>query len=206
LKIVKSIDNIFNTLFEKHKESKKGIFIILVGGCSRAGKSSLSLYLEEKFKCNEINCRILNLDSWLISVDKRKTNSKVLERFEIIEINKAVKNILNNEIVIPPFYNPVSRKREKNSSGQPIKLESGILIVEGVISLAVEYLLNISDVNIYVDITDTLRIKRLIHFYKDVKKIEKDRYKKIIQDREIEETLFIKNTKNNADFIFCWDS
>ena len=54
----------------------------------------------------------------------------------------------------------------------------------------------------YVYISDTLRIKRLINFYRDVKKIEKNLYKKIIIDREIEETIFIKNTKNNADFIF----
>lgn len=197
-----TIDSTFYTLLEKYKESKKDIFIILIGGCSRSGKSSLSFSLENKFKPQNIKCKILNLDSWLISVDKRINNSKVIDRYEIIEINEAIKNILNKKIVIPPFYNPISRKREEKSYGNPLQLDSGILIIEGVISLAVEYLLKISDVNIYVDISDTLRIKRLINFYRDVKKIEKNLYKKILIDRELEETIFIKNTKNNADFIF----
>ena len=38
-----------------------------------------------------------------------------------------------------------------------------------------------------------------------MKKVTKDIYKKIIIDREKEETLFIKNTIKNADMIFNWE-
>ena len=200
-----SIDSIFDTLFSKYKESQNGVFVILIGGCSRAGKSTLSHSLANLFNENHIECQIFNLDSWIISVDKRNSNSTVLERYETLEIRKALQKILRKELVVPPFYNPVSRKREEVKFGESLQLDTGVLIVEGVISLANHFILNISDAKIYVSVSDSIRIKRLIKFYRDVKKVTKDIYKKIIIDREKEETLFIKNTIKNADMIFNWE-
>lgn len=199
-----SIEQLFAAVHRAYTESKADIFVILVGGCSRAGKSTLSSVLAEQFETHQIESRIVNIDSWLISVDKRKPDSKVAERYDLDEINLAVAKILNGEAVLPPVYDPATRKRVEGATDKAIQLNTGVLIVEGVITMADRCLLTKSHIKIFVDIADTLRIKRLIDFYSNVKKVEREGYKQIILDREKEETLFVKATAKNADLLFVW--
>ncbi len=144
------------------------------------------------------------MDSWLISVDKRKPDSTVSERYELSGINAAVERIVKGETVLPPVYDPVTRKRVEGITGQPVQLDTGVLIVEGVIALTDTSLRSKSHINIFVDIADTLRIKRLLDFYGRVKKVERATYKNIIREREKEETLFVKGSIHNADLVFNW--
>lgn len=144
------------------------------------------------------------MDSWLISVDKRKPDSTVSERYELAGINAAVEKIVKGETVSPPVYDPATRKRVEGITGQPVQLDAGVLIVEGVIALADTSLRNQSHISIFVDIADILRIKRLLDFYNRVKKVERAAYKNIILEREKEETLFVKRSMYNADLIFNW--
>jgi uridine kinase len=199
-----SIEQLFTAVHQSYTESKENIFVILVGGCSRAGKSTLSSALAEQFKNHQIESRIVNIDSWLISVDKRKPGSKVAERYDLAEINLAVEKILNGETVFPPIYDPATRKRIEGVTDKAIQLNNGVLIVEGVVTMSDRNLLSKSHIKIFVDIADTLRIKRLIDFYSKVKKVERETYKQIILDREKEETLFVKATAENADLLFAW--
>jgi transketolase C-terminal domain/subunit len=49
----------------------------------------------------------------------------------------------------------------------------------------------------FVAVNDSLRIKRLIRFYRDVKKLRRDLYKKIILERESEEVIFVKKSASS---------
>lgn len=199
-----SINELFEVVHQTYIGSGKNIFVILVGGCSRAGKSTLSSALAEQFSNNRIENRVINTDSWLISVEKRKTGSKVAERYDLDEINAALEKILNGETVLPPVYDPATRKRVEGATDKAIQLNAGVLIVEGVITMADRNLLAKSQIKIFVEIGDALRIKRLIEFYRKVKKVDRNTYKQIILEREKEETLFVKATAENADFLFTW--
>lgn len=199
-----SIDELFTAVHRAYTENRTDIFVILVGGCSRAGKSTFSAALAEQFRKNRIESLVINLDSWLISLDKRKDGSTVTERYELEEVNLAVEKILLGDTVCPPVYDPATRKRLEGITDKAIQLKRGVLIVEGVITMADSGLLNKANLKIFVEVADTLRMKRLIDFYARVKQVKRTDYKQIILEREKEETLFVKQTANHADILFSW--
>lgn len=183
-------------------ESLNTPLIVLVGGCSRTGKTVLVSKLIENIISSGINTAILNLDSWLVSLDNRKQNSSVLERYEITSIISAFKRVQQGEVVYPPVYDAVSRRRIADSGDTPISIKDGILFVEGVVALAINKLVENATLRIFIDIPDKLRKQRLIDFYSNVKRLDRKEYKNIIETREKEEVPFVKRTAVNADIVF----
>ena len=182
--------------------STSKVIIILVGGCSRAGKTVLVSKLKKNIISSGINSTAVKLDSWLISVEKRKENSTVLDRYEIPSIISSIKKLQNGDSIFPPIYDVVSRKRIAESADEPIIIERGILFVEGVVALAIQELVKNATLSIFMNIPDTLRRQRLIDFYSGTKKLDKNEYEDIFLKREKEEVPFIKGTVVNADVIF----
>lgn len=176
--------------------------IVLVGGCSRTGKTVLVSRLIGNAVFSDINAVSVQLDSWLISLEERKEESSVLDRYEIPSIMSSIKRLQQTEQIYPPVYDAVSRRRIAESRVAPIVINEGILFVEGVIALAIQELVKNAALRIFVEIPDALRRQRLIKFYSDVKKLDRKEYEDIINKRENEEVLFIKGTAVNADVIF----
>ena len=183
-------------------ESYNKPMTVLVGGCSRTGKTVLSSKLSENFISLGINTAIVKLDSWLISVDNRKQDSSVLERYELPSIISSITKIQRGETIYPPIYDPVSRRRVAEYGLDLISIKDGILFVEGIVALAIEELVSNATIRIFVDIPDMLRQQRLVHFYSDIKKLNRKEFECIIETREKEEVNFIKKTAVNADIIF----
>ncbi|MBU4184747.1 MAG: hypothetical protein KKI12_05750 [Proteobacteria bacterium] len=183
-------------------ESSKKPVIILVGGCSRTGKTVLVSKLTENIISSGINAAVVKLDSWLISLEKRKENSTVLERYEIPSIISSIKKVRQGEVICPPVYDAVSRRRIAESGVDSISITDGILFIEGVVALAIKELVENAAMRIFVDIPDKLRRQRLVDFYSDVKRLDEKEYENIIEKREKEEVTFIKGTAVNADVIF----
>ena len=176
--------------------------LILVGGCSRAGKTVLVSKLTENIISSGINTAVVNLDSWLVSVDNRKQDSSVLERYEIPSIISSVKKVQQGVVIYPPVYDTVSRRRVAEPGFNSISINDGILFVDGVVALAMEELVKNAKLRIFVDIPDKVRKQRLVDFYSDIKRLDRKEYENIIETREKEEVLFIKRTAVNADVIF----
>lgn len=202
MKTIESSDFIVQIVIDEIKRQKRDHFVILVGGCSRTGKTTFSKQLAKKINEQGQNTLIVSIDSWLISLEQRKKNSKVYERYDTKGIVNALSNLLNNKIVIPPFYDLASRGRLNNKEGQSLQLKSGVIIFEGTISLSIRMLLEKSDLNIFVQTSEYKRIKRLIEFYSKIKGLGKSEYKKILLSREDEEIPFIKQSAKNAHIIF----
>jgi len=177
--------------------------IVLVGGCSQTGKTVLVSKLTKNIISSGINTVSIKLDSWLISVEKRKEDSSVLERYEIPSIISSIKTLQKGEQIYTPVYETESRKRIAESGVVPISLKEGILFVEGVVALAIDELVENAILRIFVDIPDKLRKHRLVNFYSNIKKLDRKEYENIIETREQEEVLFIKRTAISADVIFC---
>jgi len=176
--------------------------VVLVGGCSRSGKSTFVREIEKEVNNAGVLTEALSLDNWLISIENRKRSSTVIERYEISRIVQSIKKILNRETIFPPVYNPELRRRTSNSGNIPKYIDYGILFIEGTIALGIEQLRNMSDYSIYVDIPDNIRIERLMDFYTNTKKVDLEKSKKIILERENEEVLFIKNTMQYANLVY----
>ena len=176
--------------------------IVLVGGCSQTGKTVLVSKLSEKFISLGINTAIIKLDTWLVSVDNRKQDSSVLERYEIPSIISSIKKVQRGKTICPPVYDAVSRRRVVEYGVDFISIKDGILFVEGVVALAIEELIKNATLRIFVGIPDKLRKQRLVDFYSNIKRLDRKEYENIIETREKEEVPYIKKTIANADVIF----
>jgi hypothetical protein len=84
----------------------------------------------------------------------------------------------------------------------PLKFNNGVLIIEGTIALALKELLNLASLKVNIMISDCTRYKRLVHFYKSVKQLPSEKYKRLILEREKEEIPFIFEASRNAEIIF----
>lgn len=197
-----SVTDLAHTIENLHRAHSGKVTLVLIGGCSRTGKSTLAERLKEKLRKNNLSVLVVNIDAWLIGIDQRKPETTVLERYDINMISTAIEKLIQGREVRPPVYNVVSRKRINGRYGKPLFLSSGIFIVEGVVGLAIPDLLSKSSLNIFTETTDLLRLERMMDFYKNVKKLHAVAYKKIILSREAEEVPFIKNSAKNADVIF----
>ena len=202
MKIIESVDVIAKNAIDSIKSHNKNHFVILIGGCSRSGKTTFSKQLAQITEENGIDTRIICIDSWLLSIEKRKTNSTVYERYDTEGIAKALHDLLINKTIIPPIYDPISRRQINNQNCPNLHIKSGIIIIEGTITLAIDKLVQKSNLNIFIQTSDCIRLKRLLDFYSRVKGLNKKEYKQIISSREKEEIPFIKKSARFADIIF----
>ncbi|MBA3037994.1 MAG: hypothetical protein FP814_16085, partial [Desulfobacterium sp.] len=191
--ICKSILSAYSSLNKKR-------FFVLIGGCSRSGKTGLAQKLQSEIKRNNINCLIVCLDNWLKGIDERDGSETVRERYNYNKIIKDLEDLRNGIKINPPLYNPMTRMVTNNEN--QLFIDEGICIIDGAVALDIDELRHLSDLNIFVDIPDDLRKERLMQFYSGYKKCPGDECKRIISSREIDEVPIIKKTRSYADMIY----
>lgn len=172
--------------------------LILIGGCSRSGKSTTTEGLSKLFTINDIKNLVINLDNWLITIEKRRENSTVLERYDCRPISESVLRLIKGEKIFPPVYDSVTRKRVAEQSEKPLSIDKGVILVEGVVALAIQDLHDVAALKIYVKTNDQMRLKRIEELYLD-KGFTLEETNKIISARETEEVPFVKRTVNFAN-------
>ncbi len=173
-----------------------------MGGCSRTGKSTLAHAIASHFTTGGTTARVLDIDRWLVSIDRRTAASTVLARYDCEAIVESVGGLMRGQTVHPPVYDLVSRRRIADRSAEGISLDEGLLIVEGVVALAITALVQSATARIYTQIDDPLRLARLRDFYVNTKGLSTAEAESTIQARELEEVPFIKSTIAEADFVY----
>lgn len=197
-----SIDSLYEHVYRIGLNSSMRPSLILIGGCSRSGKSTVTLTLSERLTNDRVENHIVKIDSWLISLEKRTSGSTVLGRYDCEAIVKSIKEILNGNIIYPPIYDVYSRRRIAEYDKIPIFAKTGIVFLEGTIALALRELLEVASLKVFVNISEKIRLQRLNDFYNKTKGLSPTETTKIIYSREIEEVPFIKTTAEYADVIF----
>lgn len=178
------------------------IGLLLIGGFSRSGKTHLSRYLSNAFSEKGILNIMLSLDSWIVSLEKRKPGWTVMERYERESITKSVVELLAGREIFPPVYHAPSRKRVSERSSVPIAIKKGIVIAEGVVALSLEGLREQALLKIFVDLPESERVSRMKRFYIEAKLVHEDEAERILREREREEVPLIKKTCDFADIVF----
>ena len=203
MKTINSVEVLANLVESIHMSSFESKSIILIGGVSRSGKSTLAKKLGLMLETKSIDCQIIEMDKWLVSLEKRKQNSKVIDRYHIESLIISLRDLLSDKVIFPPHYDSISRTQIAEIGSKPLSFKSGILIIEGVVALAVKELEKLAKIKIHVEISDFQRYRRLINFYKVIKAIPSKEYRQLIKDREKEEIPYIKKTSQKADVIFA---
>jgi len=192
-----------STLLDKYSRSDSERFIVSIAGCSRTGKTTLAKKIQEDLLKAGVKSTVIPLDNWLLGLNERKGNETVRGRFQYSAISEALTLLKSGEKIYTPVYDAETRTVISEKSKNPLYIgEKGIGIIDGIVSLDIEKVRDISDFKIFVDIDDETRKERLIEFYTEFKKCTSHEAKKIIEPRETDEVEIIKKTKNYADVVY----
>jgi len=174
--------------------------IILVGGASRSGKSTVATILVEIFSLIGKKAHILPLDGWLKSAEERQELTGVLNRYKFNEIIDEVKKVASSTRRVSIEYTQYDRKLRLPQSKKTVSIgPSDIVIFEGVPALLDAQLLELANLSIYVDIDDITRIKRLKdeYFWRGE---DEEFFVRKIMSRERDEVSLIKELAHKADY------
>jgi uridine kinase len=177
-------------------------FIILIAGCSRSGKSSLAQYLERRLTSQGHSTYILHLDNWITPASLRAKNSSVEERFNLPKLLIDVDTLLAGGEIFLHQYQSKTRESTGDTIRSTLPSDAEFVIIDGAVSLLNHKLRSKADLRIFVEVEKFTRLRRLISFYRDYKKLESSVYRKLIMEREAEEVPKINKSKVFADIIF----
>ena len=175
--------------------------VILIGGLSRSGKSTMVRLVADGLRRKGVEVLTIPLDHWIVPLEIRKPNSTVLERYRLGDASRDLQLILSGvEVVVTP-YDPVSRGLGDANVTFAINRFTQALLIEGVTALAHTRFLELADYCVYVEAKRFTRLRRLVEFYRHTKRMPFCEYRQLIRAREREETPSITATRTLADLV-----
>lgn len=150
-------------IYESFKKTSNRPFIIAIGGNTRGGKSTLATYLKKFFTNNDFAVSSIHLDDWINEKSERKDDDDVFGRFNSVKMVKDLKRLFDGEEVSFLSYRPHSEMNATNKTW--MFNNEDVIIIEGVIALGVEYIREIADHKVFINIEMEDLKKRLIDFY-----------------------------------------
>jgi uridine kinase len=176
---------------------------VLVGGCARAGKSTVSEEIFTHLNRSGVDSVVIPMDLWIRPASERPTYTTVTERYRIAEFESAMNDLCKGHAATLLPYN----YRTRELDALPIIIgpvsKQAVLIVEGVLALFVMNLRERANFKVFVEVNDFTRLKRLTKFYKYEKGVHRQHYKRLILSREKEEVALVKSTATFADYRIC---
>lgn len=180
--------------------SAKNSRLILVGGPSRSGKSSIANVLAELLSLVGKKSHVLPLDGWLKSAKERQEGVGVLSRYQLEAIIEQARRVTSSPVRFDIEYIEYDRKLKQVQKSKKASIgPSDIVIFEGVPAILDKRLLDLANLSIHVDVDDVLRMKRLHEEYLWREERQDDFMKKIMS-REIDEVSLIKSAAHKADY------
>lgn len=138
--------------------------VVLVGGKSRAGKSTFSAILGRAFRRSGVEARHLQLDHWIQSKELRGDGGGVRDRFRYDDIVSVVERLLSGERVEFERYDAI--RRGASGVRQTMQLSGDeFLIVDGVPALDIPRLRDLAARSVYVEVDEDTRRRRFHDFY-----------------------------------------
>ncbi|MBU3546746.1 HAD-IIIA family hydrolase [Polynucleobacter sp. MWH-Jannik1A5] len=174
--------------------------VILIGGASRSGKSSIANVLAELLSLIGKKSHVLPLDGWLKPAEERQEGAGVLGRYRLEVLIEQARRVALSPVRFDIEYTEYDRKLKQVQKSKKASIgPSDIVIFEGVPAILDKRLLDLANLSIHVDVDDALRMKRLHEEYLWREERQDDFMKKIMS-REIDEVSLIKSAAHKADY------
>lgn len=189
----------FEAVMEKFSSSSKRPYVISVGGNSRSGKTTFTTYIRKKFEGINVKTLTVHLDNWLLPESKRTKHHSVLERFRVDKICQDLRELLCGEKIVICQYDALSIEQVEKEVIYELD-EQEVLIIEGVVSLAVKTLNELSDLRIFCQIDNELLYERLMDFYL-WKGLSEGEIQDLINHRSKDEYPLVEQSQTQADIV-----
>ena len=174
--------------------------LILIGGPSTAGKSSVAQVIKEGMSFVGRKAHIISLDGWLLPVNQRHEGMGVMNRYDMNAASDLLIPIIESKDrcwVSMPTYDRKTRQVTKKhffSIGP-----EDCLIVEGVPALIGNNFLSHTDMKIYVDVKDEIRRERLRSEYRWRGESDEEIQSRITS-RDYDELSVVRSSVINSTF------
>jgi histidinol-phosphate phosphatase family protein len=193
------IDEPFAKAYNKIKDFTMKIpRIIVIGGNSRSGKSTLASYLQLKFEEEGLMTLKIELDNWILPEGERTPGMNVFHRFQQELMEKEIQQILSGIKIEKTIY-----PNHPDRIPLPVVYQyegADIIIIEGVIALSSQTIRGLATVKVFIDVPDEVQKKRIKQYYLWRGKTEKE-IENLYSRRFKDEYQIIKKAINFADFI-----
>jgi D,D-heptose 1,7-bisphosphate phosphatase len=188
--------NTANIVLETINKSAKSPFVITIGGNSQSGKTTFAAYLKQYLIQQGKHVLKIDLDDWILPKDRRKSSHDVMHNFQQDKLTGDLKRIMKGGMIELEGYSKIHGNKAIPSS-YLIKMEN-VIIVEGVIGLALPYLLEIADLKIFTSIGTDEHKERILRYFKWKGYTEEESIQRYNERKELEYDL-ISATAKNAD-------
>jgi uridine kinase len=180
--------------------SQETLKIIAVGGPARSGKSTFAICLKDHLQSKGHSVSVVSLDHWILGVEERTDTMTVRDRFKYQGIERDMVRLINGEEVKLRLYDPFSREVGSEKSLSLGRVD--YLIIDGIPSLDMKGVREISDLLIYCKVNERERKRRFISFYR-WKGLPDGEIMNLYTERMQDEIPFVEGSKKYADFIIA---
>jgi uridine kinase len=180
--------------------------MVLIGGPSKSGKTTLASVLKDIFQSLQHTTHIIPIDLYLKPKHERKETAGVLTRYNLDPLIETLEQLARNRngtVLTPPTRQ--FHRSKTLSSGKITVAKNDILIVEGVPALLHQSLRDLFENRIYVEIPESIRRARVFEEYRSRNMSEK-KIEELIRLRDIDEIAPILETKKYANQIIRLES
>jgi D,D-heptose 1,7-bisphosphate phosphatase len=183
-------------LFSAH--SGKLPWVLLIGGNTRTGKSTLASYMRIAFEKAGHKVLQVALDNWLLPESRRTELMNVYERFQLQALENDIMNLLNGKSLRLLSY-------ADHPDRKPLPLEynpehAEVIIIEGVVGLSSAIIRQQSQLKIFTTLQPEIFRKRIDEYYRWRSKTAEE-IESLVNKREKDEYQVIEKESTLADLI-----
>jgi D,D-heptose 1,7-bisphosphate phosphatase len=172
--------------------------VILIGGNTRSGKSTLASYLRISFE--RLGYKILQvaLDNWLLPEEQRTPRMNVYDRFQVKTMEQELNAILDGQKITVTSYAHHSERKTLPVVYDPSGID--IIIIEGVVALSSPLICQKAMVKIFTTVDPKVFNQRIEDYYGWRGKIPEETHE-IVKKRQVDEYQLIEKESKLADLI-----
>ena len=189
----------FGKISAEFYKSSARPYVILLGGNSRAGKSTLATYLQKSFQRNHESVLRVELDNWVVAKEKRGAGFTVNENFQLGRMSEDLQRMLKGEAIMAPGY-----ARHPSLSAQPIPYHyqgEKVILIEGVVALSDPTLRKLAHLRVFKDV-DRKDLEARVRAFYSWKGLSKTEIGALIEKRTKNEYDIIEEHRHLADIVF----
>jgi D,D-heptose 1,7-bisphosphate phosphatase len=173
-------------------------WVLLIGGNTRTGKSTLASYLRLAFEKAGHRVLHVELDNWLLPEDRRTESMNVHDRFQIKTLGNDVKKLLTGQSLFLSSYSNHPERKPLPLEYNPEHAE--VIIIEGVVALSSEMIRQSAHLKIFTTLGPELFRKRIDEYYRWRGKTAEET-ESLVKKRELDEYHLIEKESKLADLI-----
>jgi uridine kinase len=172
--------------------------VILIGGNTRTGKSTLATYLHIGFQKAELRALQVGLDNWLLPADQRSEDMGVYDRFQLPVVTGDLQKLIEGRTLRVTSYVNHPERKSAILEYNPDKMD--IIIIDGVVALSSPVIRLMAHLKIFMTLSQDEFLKRIEDYY-HWRGASDNEIKHLVHKRQKDEYQIIEKESNLADLI-----